>query len=83
MAKTKIEFRCTEEERKKVYDMAERHGQSVKDCMLNATIYKRGRSGLNTYQKAAVQRMKTSLNKMEKGIDVAEETEKIIKELPV
>lgn len=48
MAKTKTEFRCTEEERKKVYDMAGRHGQSVKDCMLNTTIYKRGRSGLNT-----------------------------------
>ena len=48
MKSTKIEFRCTEEERRKAYDMAERHGQSINVLMLGGTIYKRGRSGLNT-----------------------------------
>ena len=48
--------------------------------MLNSTINKRGRCGLDADQKSAVQRMKTSLNKIESGIDVPEETDKIIKE---
>lgn len=80
MKNTKIEFRCTEEERKKAYDMAERHGQSLKDLMLGGTIYKRGRSGLGTKEKASIQRMMTSVNKIDSGLDVVEETEKIIKE---
>ncbi len=80
MKSTKIEFRCTEEERRKAYDMAERHGQSIKDLMLGGTIYKRGRSGLNTREKASIQRMMTSVNKIDSGLDIAEETEKIVKE---
>lgn len=80
MKNTKIEFRCTEEERKKAYDMAERHGQSLKDLMLGGTIYKRGRSGLGTKEKASIQRMMTSVNKIDSGLDIAEETEKIVKE---
>lgn len=80
MKNTKIEFRCTEEERRKAYDMAERHGQSLKDLMLGGTIYKRGRSGLGTREKASIQRMMTSVNKIDSGLDIAEETEKIVKE---
>ncbi len=80
MKNVKIEFRCTEEEKKRAYDMAERHGQSVKDLMLGGTIYKRGRSGLNAREKASIQRMMTSLNKIDSGLDVTEETGKIIRE---
>lgn len=80
MKNAKIEFRCTEEEKKRAYDMAERHGQSVKDLMLGGTIYKRGRSGLNAREKASMQRMMTSLNKIDSGLDVTEETGKIIRE---
>lgn len=63
MKNVKIEFRCTEEEKKRAYDMAERHGQSVKDLMLGGTIYKRGRSGVNAREKAPIQRMMTSLKR--------------------
>ncbi len=80
MKNVKIEFRCTEEEKKRAYDMAERHGQSVKDLMLGGTIYKRGRSGVNAREKASIQRMMTSLNKIDSGLDVTEETGKIIRE---
>lgn len=80
MKDVKIGFRCTEEEKKKLYEMAERKGMKLGDYVLNATIYKRGRSGLDADQKSAVHRMKTSLNKIESGIDVPQETDKIIKE---
>lgn len=80
MKGAKIEFRCTEEEKKKLYRMAESKGMKVGDLVLNSTIYKRGRCGLDTDQKSAVQRMKTSLNKIGSGIDVPGETDKIIKE---
>ena len=49
--------------------------------MLNSTIKKRGRCGLDTMQRAAVQRMKTSLNKIDAGIEVPGETQKIIEEV--
>lgn len=81
MSNTKIDFRCTEDEKKKVYDMADRMGVGVKDFILNATIYKRGRSSLATKEKASIQRMKTSVNKIEGGIDVEQETKKIIEEV--
>ena len=80
MKDAKIEFRCTEEEKKKLYGMAESKGMKVGDLVLNSTIYKRWRCGLDTDQKSAVQRMKTSLSKIGSGIDVPEETDKIIKE---
>ena len=81
MKNFKVEFRCTEEEKKKLYDLAGRKGQKVGDFVLNSTINKRGRSGLGTDQKSAIHRMKTSLNKIESGIEDAKETEKIIKEV--
>ena len=80
MKGAKIEFRCTEEEKKKLYWMAESREMKLGDLVLNSTIYKRGRSGLGAVQKSALQRMKTSLNKIGSGIDVPEETDKIIKE---
>lgn len=81
MGSVKIEFRCTEDEKKKVYGMADRMGMSVKDFMLNSTIYKKGRSSLGTREKAAFQRMKTSINKIDSGIDTEQETQKIIGEV--
>lgn len=81
MSSVKIEFRCTEDEKKKVYEMAGRMGMGVKDFMLNSTIYKKGRSSLGTREKAAFQRMKTSLNKIGSGIDAEQETQKIIGEV--
>lgn len=80
MKDVRVEFRCTEDEKKRLYGMAKRRGQKVGDYVLGATINKRGRCGLDTMQRAAVQRMKTSLNKIGDGIDVPQETEKIIKE---
>lgn len=68
MSSVKIEFRCTADEKKRVYEMADRMGMSVKDFMLNSTIYKKGRSSLGTREKAAFQRMKTSLNKIGSGV---------------
>lgn len=79
MGHVKIEFRCTDDEKKKVYEMAGRMG--VKDFMLNSTIYKKGRSSLGTREKAAFQRMKTSINKIGCGIDAEQETQKIIGEV--
>lgn len=81
MSSVKIEFRCTEDEKKRVYEMADRMGMSVKDFMLNSTIYKKGRSSFGTREKAAFQRMKTSLNKIDSGIDAGQETQKIIAEV--
>lgn len=78
MSRAKIEFRCTSDEKKRVYEMAGRMGMSVKDFMLNSTIYQKGRSSLGTREKAALQRMKTSINKIDSGIDVEQETQKII-----
>jgi len=83
MKNVKVEFRCTEKEKKKLYDMAERKGLKAGAYVLNSTIYKRGRSGLDADQKSAVHRMDTSLNKIDSGIDVPQETEKIIKEARV
>ena len=80
MKGARVEFRCTEEEKKKLYGLAERKGLKVGDFVLNSTINKRGRSGLDADQKSAIQRMKTSLNKIGSGIDIPEETDKIIKE---
>lgn len=81
MSRVKIEFRCTEDEKKRVHEMAGRMGMSVKDLMLNSTIYKRGRSSLGTREKAAFQRMKTSINKIDSGIDEGQEMQKIIEEV--
>lgn len=81
MSSVKIEFRCTEDEKKRVYEMADRMGMSVKDFMLNSTIYKKGRSSFGRREKAAFQRMKTSLNKIDSGIDAGQETQKIIAEV--
>ena len=83
MKNVKVEFRCTEKEKKKLYDMAERKGLKAGAYVLNSTIYKRGRSGLDADQKSAVHRKDTSLNKIDSGIDVPQETEKIIKEARV
>lgn len=80
MKSIKIEFRCEEKEREKVYAQADKQGLSVKDYMLNSTIYRRGRSGLNTREKAAMCRIKTSLNKIDSNIEVERETAKIIEE---
>lgn len=81
MSRAKIEFRCTEDEKKKVHEMAECKGMSVKGFMLNSTIYPKGRSSLGTREKAALQRMKTSINKIDGGIDEGQETQKIIEEV--
>ena len=81
MKGAKIEFRCTEEEKKKLYGMAESREMKLGDLVLNSTIYKRGRSGLDASQKSAMHRMKTSLNKIGSGIEVEKETGKIIKEV--
>lgn len=81
MGNTKIEFRCTKEEKKRVYEMADRMGISVRDFMLNSTINKRGRGSLGTREKAAFQRIKTSLNKIDSGIDVEQEKQKIMEEV--
>ena len=80
MSRTKIEFRCTEEEWTKVRALSDNQNLSVKDYLLNATIYKRGRSGLNTREKACICRMKTSLNKIDDGICSEEEVKKLIEE---
>ena len=77
----KVEFRCTKEEKEKLYELAERKGLKAGDFVLNSTIYKRGRSGLDASQKSAMHRMKTSLNKIGSGIEVEKETGKIIKEV--
>ena len=53
---TKIEFRCKSKERERVKKNAEKQGMSVGDYLLNSTIYKKGRSGLNTREKAASQK---------------------------
>jgi len=76
----KIEFRCTDKEKERVYKKADRQGLSVKDYLLNSSIYKRGRSGFNTVQKAALCRIATSLNKIDNGVEIQKETEKIIEE---
>ncbi len=81
MSRAKIEFRCTADEKKRVYEIAGRMGMSVKDFMLNSTIYQKGKSSLGTREKAAFQRMKTSLNKIGSGIDTEQETQKIIGEV--
>ncbi len=81
MKDAKVEFRCTEEEKKKLYGMAERKGMRLGNFVLNSTINKRGRCGLDTMQRTAVQRMKTSLNKIDAGIEVQEETEKMLEEV--
>lgn len=76
MKGVRIEFRCMEDEKKRLYGMAERRGQKVGDYVLGSTINKGGRCGLDTMQRAAVQRMKTSLDKIGDGIGVQQETEK-------
>lgn len=80
MTGTKIEFRCTEEERKKVKKYAEKHNMGVKDYVLNSTIYKKGRSGFNTREKACICRMRTILNKINSNIHTEEETKKLVEE---
>lgn len=80
MGRIKIEFDCTEEERCKVRKNAARQGLSTKDYMLNATIYKKGRSGLNTREKACICRISTSLNKINDGICVMDEIRKMKEE---
>lgn len=78
--RTKIEFRCTEEEKKRLKKYAEKRGMSVRDYVLNSTIYKRGRSGFNTREKACICRIKTSLNKINSGICVEKETKRLFEE---
>lgn len=81
MKNIKIEFRCTEEEKKRVYKQADNQGKSVRDYILDSTIYKRGRSGLNTKQKAALCRIKTILNKVDSGVGGSEEMQKMLEEV--
>lgn len=78
--RTKIEFRCTEEERKRLKKYAEKRGMSVRDYVLNSTIYKYGKSGLNTREKACICRIETSLNKINSGICVEKETKRLFEE---
>lgn len=80
MRRIKIEFDCTEEERRRVKKQADKLNLTVRNYMLDSTIYKKGRSGLNTREKACMCRIRTSLNKIEDGIDVDNEIRKIIEE---
>lgn len=80
MSRTKIEFRCTEEEKRKLHKYAEKQHASVKDSVFNATIYKKGRSGFNTREKACIARMKTHINKIDSELNVEEEIKKLIEE---
>ena len=77
---TRIEFRCSKEEREKVRERANREGLSVKDYFLKHTIYKRGRSVLKAEEKASVCRIRTCLNKISEGIDESGNTQKILAE---
>ncbi len=77
---TRIEFRCTEEEREKVREKAKREGLSVREYLLKHTIYKRGRSGLKAEEKASVCKIRTCLNKISDGIDEKENIQGILEE---
>ena len=76
----KIEFRCSEKERRKVKEKADKAGVSIGTYLLNATIHRRGRSGFNAQEKACVCRIKTCLNQIEEGLDCENNTKKIIEE---
>ncbi len=77
---TRIEFRCTEEEREKVREKAKREGLSVGECLLKHTIYKCGKSGLKAEEKASVCKIRTCLNKISDGIDEKENIQGILEE---
>lgn len=77
---TRIEFRCTEEEREKVREKAKREGLSVGKCLLKHTIYKCGKSGLKAEEKASVCKIRTCLNKISDGIDEKENIQGILEE---
>lgn len=76
----KIEFRCSEEEKQRVRKNADRKGESVKEYVLNSTIYARGRKGISGRFKSAICRIDTTLNKIQDGIDVEKEMKKLVEE---
>lgn len=77
---TKIEFRCSLEERKMVEEKAKREGLSVGQFLLKHSIYKCGRSGLKAEEKTSLCRMKTYLNKISDEIEEKENTQKVLEE---
>lgn len=82
MSQTRIEFRCSEEEKKKVEEKAGKVGLRTGRYLLSESIYKRGnrRSGLRVKDRASICRISTCLNKISDGIEIEESKEQIIKE---
>ncbi len=78
---TRIEFRCSKEERAKVEKEANKEGLSTKDYFLNHTIYSRKRKRrIKTEERACVCRIRTCLNMISEGINEKENTKKILEE---
>lgn len=77
---TKIEFRCTKEERKKIEEKASKAGLCTGKYLMKNTIYKRSRSGLSAAEKACICRIGTCLNQIKDGISSEANTQKIFKE---
>lgn len=77
---TRIEFRCSLEERRKIEAGARKKGQTVGKYLLDQSIYRRGRSSLKTEEKICLCRMRTYLNGIEDGINEEENIQKILEE---
>lgn len=82
MSETRIEFRCSEKERKMVNEKAKKAKMTPGQYLLSQTIYQRGRgrSGLKAKERESLCRICTYLNKISDGIKKEENRDKIIEE---
>lgn len=82
MSGTKIEFRCSKEERKRVEERAKKAKMTPGRYLMSQSIYKRGngRSGLKARERECLCKICTCLNKISDGIKKEENRNQIIEE---
>lgn len=82
MSETRIEFRCSEKERKRVNEKAKKAKLTPGQYLLSQAIYQRGRgrSGLKAKERESLCRICTCLNKISDGIKKEENRNQIIEE---
>lgn len=82
MSETRIDFRCSEKERKMVEERAKKAKLTKGRYLLSQAIYQRGkgRSGLKAKERESFCRICTCLNKISDGIKKEENRNQIIEE---
>lgn len=82
MSMTRIEFRCSDEERKQIEEHAKKAKLTTGRYIIRETLYgrRKGRNRLKAEDRESICRICTYLNKISDGIEIEESKEEMIKE---